>query len=697
MKKVLSLLMAFIMVLSAVQCLSVMSFAAGSTYRESEPNDQRKQADTIVPGRVCIGSTGSRSDVDWYKFRIDSNTDYFTFKLWEDDNNLNPIGYGWKISLYQENSDTSLEICYDGDESPRLPYTGVFYLKVEPKDHSTSNAPIDCTYDLEVTQTKGTSWENEPNGARKTATKINVEKKYQGITTSRSDVDWYTFKIDSNTDYFTFKLQENDNNLNPIGYGWKISLYQENSDTSLKICYDGEESPRLPYTGVFYLKVEPKDHSTSNAPIDCTYDIEVLQTKGSSWENEPNNTQKTATKIMVGNQYYGITTNRTDVDWYRVKICNNSSYFRLLFGESKYSMEALGYGWKVSLYKEGSSKAIKVWDDLSQSPALAYKGTFYIKVEPNDKSTSNAPIDCYYDLKVIADKSHSFKTTTTKATTTKDGKRVAVCKYCSEVGKTVVIPKASSCKLSATSFTYDGKVKTPSVTVKTSKGTTLKNGTDYTLTYSSGRKNTGKYAVKITFKGNYSGTKMLYFYILPGKTSKLATAQTATSIKAAWKAVAGASGYLVTLYGSDNKAVKSVYTARTSYTFSKLASGTVYKVRVTAYKTIDKKNALSKLYAQLTTATAPGAPTLKATAGTKKVSLSWNKQNGATGYVVYMSTSKNGKYSKVAVVKGNSAVRYTKTGLSTGNTYYFKVAAYKTCSDKNVYGSFSAVQGVKVK
>ena len=293
--------------------------------------------------------------------------------------------------------------------------------------------------------------------------------------------------------------------------------------------------------------------------------------------------------------------------------------------------------------------------------------------------------------------SHTYETTTTKATTTKDGKKVTACSVCGEVSGTTVIYKASSIKLSKTSYTYNGKVQKPTVTVKNSKGEVLKNGTDYTISYASGCKNTGKYAVKIKFKGNYSGTKTLYFNILPSKTSKLTATQTTSSIKATWKAVTGASGYKVVIY-KGSKAVKTVYTTKTTYSFTKLSKGTTYKVRVTAYKTIDGKKVASSVYTQLTTATKPGTPTLKVTAGAKKASLSWNKQTGASGYVVYMATSKNGTYKKIATVKGSAKVSYTKTGLTKGKTYYFKVKAYVAPDSKTtVYGDYSAVKSAKIK
>ena len=108
---------------------------------------------------------------------------------------------------------------------------------------------------------------------------------------------------------------------------------------------------------------------------------------------------------------------------------------------------------------------------------------------------------------------HSYKTTTTKATTAKDGKIVKKCSVCGTVASTTTVKYAKTFTLSTTSYIYDGEVKKPSVTVKDSAGNVLKNGTDYTLSYPSGCKNSGTYTVTVTMKGNYSGTKTLYFTI----------------------------------------------------------------------------------------------------------------------------------------------------------------------------------------
>lgn len=287
------------------------------------------------------------------------------------------------------------------------------------------------------------------------------------------------------------------------------------------------------------------------------------------------------------------------------------------------------------------------------------------------------------------------KPTLTKATFTKDGKLSGKCSDC---GKNTynVIYKVSGVKVASTAA-YTGKPVAPSVTVKDSFGTTLKKGTDYTLSYKNNTK-LGTASVTITLKGNYSGTKTYNFKIVPGTVTNLKATQTTSSIKLTWSKVTGATGYRVFKYDAKNKKWKKLTdTKNTSYTVSKLGAGTSCKFAVRAYTTVGKTVHWSASYPQLTTATKPLTPTLKASSGSFKANLSWNKISGASGYVVYMATSKNGKYSRVANVKGGDKLSYSKTKLLWGKTYYFKVAAYKTVDGKNIYSAFSPVKQVKIK
>lgn len=161
--------------------------------------------------------------------------------------------------------------------------------------------------------------------------------------------------------------------------------------------------------------------------------------------------------------------------------------------------------------------------------------------------------------------------------------------------------KLSSVKPSTTSYTYNGKVKTPTVIVKDSKGKTLKENTDYTVSYAKGRKNVGKYAVKITFKGKYSGTKTLYFTIKPKGTriSKVTTGSKKFTVK--WKKQATqTTGYQIQYSTSSKfskaKTVKVGKNSTTSKTISKLTAKKKYYVRVRTYKTVKINGKATKIY-----------------------------------------------------------------------------------------------------
>ena len=166
---------------------------------------------------------------------------------------------------------------------------------------------------------------------------------------------------------------------------------------------------------------------------------------------------------------------------------------------------------------------------------------------------------------------------------------------------TTVIPKASSVKLSTTSYTYDGKVKTPAVVVKDSKGKTLKKNTDYTISYAKGRKNVGKYAVKITFKGKYSGTKIVYFTIKPKSTSISKVTAGSKKFTVKWKKkTTQTTGYQIQ-YSTSSKfsKAKTVTVSKnktTSKTVSKLKAKKKYYVRVRTYKTVKVNGKSTKIY-----------------------------------------------------------------------------------------------------
>ena len=201
----------------------------------------------------------------------------------------------------------------------------------------------------------------------------------------------------------------------------------------------------------------------------------------------------------------------------------------------------------------------------------------------------------------IAKIAHTTKQTVTKATPTANGKVVNYCSVCKKTLSTTVIPKASSIKLKATSLTYNGKVRTPKVIVKDRTGKTLVKNTDYTVSYAKGRKYVGKYAVKITFKGKYSGTKTLYFTIKPKATSISSLKAGSKKFTVKWKKQATqTTGYQVQYSASSKfskaKTVTVGKNTTVSKKISKLSGKKKYYVRVRTYKTVKINGKSIRIY-----------------------------------------------------------------------------------------------------
>ena len=160
---------------------------------------------------------------------------------------------------------------------------------------------------------------------------------------------------------------------------------------------------------------------------------------------------------------------------------------------------------------------------------------------------------------------------------------------------------AHTTKLNATSLTYNGKVRTPKVIVKDRTGKTLVKNTDYTVSYAKGRKYVGKYAVKITFKGKYSGTKTLYFTIKPKATSISSLTAGSKKFTVKWKKQATqTTGYQVQYSASSKfskaKTVTVGKNTTVSKKISKLSGKKKYYVRVRTYKTVKINGKSIRIY-----------------------------------------------------------------------------------------------------
>ena len=244
---------------------------------------------------------------------------------------------------------------------------------------------------------------------------------------------------------------------------------------------------------------------------------------------------------------------------------------------------------------------------------------------------------------------------------------------------------------------YDGKVITQSITLKYN-GVNLEKGIDYIISYSNNTK-PGKAKIVITGKGAYKGTVEKTFLITPKKLTGLEVSDKTTSkITLSWTKHDGVTGYKIYSYNSSKKKWEYVgKTNDTSYTIEKLKSSTKYEYRVRAYKNIDGTQYFGAYASSVKTATKPKTPSVKVKAGDKKVTFTWDKVAGATGYKIYMATSKNGKYTRIKTITNNKTFKYTKSGLKANTKYYFKVRAYKQVDDEQIYSSYTKVLNATTK
>ena len=154
-----------------------------------------------------------------------------------------------------------------------------------------------------------------------------------------------------------------------------------------------------------------------------------------------------------------------------------------------------------------------------------------------------------------------------------------------------------SCTIAAiTNKVYTGKNITPSPAVKYGK-TTLKKGTDYTLTYAA-NKNVGTATVTITGKGSYTGSVKKTFKILPKATTlSKVTSPKSKTVKITWKKQATqTTGYQIQYSTSAKFTAKTTKTVTvkgaktTAKTIAKLKGKKKYYVRIRTYKTVSKVN-----------------------------------------------------------------------------------------------------------
>ncbi len=183
------------------------------------------------------------------------------------------------------------------------------------------------------------------------------------------------------------------------------------------------------------------------------------------------------------------------------------------------------------------------------------------------------------------------------------------------------------------------------------------------------------------------------------------TGQTTTSISCRWNKIKGVDGYRLYAKNLDTGKLEKYVTipkdSSIKGTVKGLKPGNGYRMVVKGYKKHNKKTYFSYYqYADTRlTLTKPSKLALKAKRiSDTEVKLTWKPvelYGYNAGYLLYVKTSPNGKYTRIANVEKSRLMKgeYVATGLKPDKTYYFKMRAYtkiSTSSDKcTAYSSYS--------
>lgn len=237
----------------------------------------------------------------------------------------------------------------------------------------------------------------------------------------------------------------------------------------------------------------------------------------------------------------------------------------------------------------------------------------------------------------------------------------------------------------------------PNFTIKNGSDV-LQEGLDYNVTVTR-TDQIGTAVITVKGIGSYTGEFQKNIEIIPADVtgfSGSAYSKSATHLR--WNPVVGAEGYIVYAYDSKAKTYKRIAVLNdgsTSEYFNwSLKAGTTYKYAIKAFGVAGaNREVTSAKFPTVNVSTKPENVSFKVTAGSGKATVKWSKTTGAKGYRVYYKTSKNGAWKKLTTTNKTS---FTKSGLKSGQTYYFAVKAYRKVDGVTYWGGFNT-KSVKVK
>lgn len=171
------------------------------------------------------------------------------------------------------------------------------------------------------------------------------------------------------------------------------------------------------------------------------------------------------------------------------------------------------------------------------------------------------------------------------------------------------------------------------------------------------------------------------------------------SLKLSWKEIENAQGYEIYRKSETESSYRFLKRVALSYGTQTyidegLTAGKTYNYKIRAYKV----NNGQYLYGSFSDARSSYPRPVKVNVvsvqaqGVSAMNVNWKRIPGVSGYELYVSSNRDGKYVHLVTLSGSKNTSYTHLKCKKGKTYYYKVRAYRNVSGQKVYGSYGNVK-----
>lgn len=212
---------------------------------------------------------------------------------------------------------------------------------------------------------------------------------------------------------------------------------------------------------------------------------------------------------------------------------------------------------------------------------------------------------------------------------------------------------------------------------------------------------------KIEAKDSKSGkTASYYYFVRCGCVGGLAakvqnngiTEPDKSDMSLSWQSVDSATKYNIYRANSKDGPYEKIGTSTTTgYVDKGILNNTIYYYKVTAIATYSQCESELDKSGVLTAIALGKINNFMVFENTNEyLSLSWDQDSGAQGYILYRSTSKSSGYKVIARIQGGSATTYKDTSVQEGKKYYYKIKATGVYSNHTYSSPASNVLSEKV-